>query len=619
MLFGQKNILHSSVEILDTILRSDDIKGNDGAVVVERKEGRKTVQAGTLFFHSDLVYAVNISDMPVPIANRVATGGKVAIEEIKSIVRYCGNDPYSPDVVRQLLVNHLISEKELDSYIKEHFLDNIAEILSWENCSGKWYPGERTKDFTMPSLSFPRLKQIIAGREIKRHDFAKEVSRFFRPEEFDSIMPLKTPSKEQTFTPEVSAIIEHSNGENTFKDIAVETGIGTAVVLQTINTLWKMGTVSLKYGAIEVSYESALLANQPKEEKIEEAPEDSVPIMNLNDPELTPDPEPVVETELVDESLLPSEEDPTEDDPTEDDPEPDDAEPTEVPDISEDNENADTPQEMAPETIAEAEEDLETIMTGIYTKFDIHHVEFDSEDDVIDIEPLNVSASREVEPSVTVEDADAEIEVAEEEIVEVSEAADLLEPKEDRPVDDSVADDTDEDTAPVKEQEESIVETVEQEEDTVQNEEVTAEPTETIEQGTQEESVETDPIRSLPELMVKLAELQSLGGRIDEEIAETSEQLQELADVADERGLSSATLREESKAIEKECDEIRARYEELTEKLEKKYNELNEAETAANESHLALEEGREKLRLLDEKRELNLSVIENVTRSFSIR
>lgn len=615
MLFGQKNILHSSVEILDTILRSDDIKGNDGAVVVERKEGRKTVQTGTLFFHSDLVYAVKISDMPVPIANRVATGGKVDIDEIKSIVRYCGNDPYSPDVVRQLLVNHLISEKELDSYVKEHFLDNIAEILSWENCSGKWYPGERTKDFTMPSLSFPRLKQIIAGREIKRHDFAKEVSRFFRPEEFDSIMPLKTPSKEQTFTPEVSAIIEHSNGENTFKDISVETGIGTAVVLQTINTLWKMGTVSLKYGAIEVSYESALLANQPKEEKVEEVPEDSVPIVNLNDPEPTPEPEPVVETELVDESLLPSEENPTEDDP-----EPDDTEPTEEPNTSVDNENVDTPQEMAPEKIAEAEEDLEAIMTDIYTKFDIHHVEFDSEDDVIDIEPLNVSASREVEPSATVEDADAEIEVADEGIVEESEASDLSDSAEDHPVDDSGADEADEAIAPVEEEkEEPTTETVEQEEDTVQNEEVTAEPTETIEKGTQDESVEASPIRSLPELMVKLAELQSLGGRIDEEIAETSEQLQELADVADERGLSSAMLREESKAIEKECDEIRARYEELTEKLEKKYNELSEAETAANESHLALEAGREKLRLLDEKKESNLSVIENVTRSFSIR
>lgn len=616
MLFGQKNILHSSVEILDTILRSDDIKGNDGAVVVERKEGRKTVQTGTLFFHSDLVYAVNISDMPVPIANRVATGGKVAIEEIKSIVRYCGNDPYSPDVVRQLLVNHLISEKELDSYIKEHFLDNVSEILSWENCSGKWYPGERTKDFTMPSLSFPRLKQIIAGREIKRHDFAKEVSRFFRPEEFDSITPLKTPSKEQTFTPEVSAIIEHSNGENTFKDISVETGIGNAVVLQTINTLWKLGTVSLKYGAIEVSYESALLANQPKEEKVEEAPEDSVPIVNINDPAPTPEPEPVIETELVDESLLPSEEKATQGDPEQDDAEESDS--TEEPDISEDNGNVDTPQEMAPETIAEAEEDLETIMTDIYTKFDIHHVEFDSEDDVIDIEPLNVSASREAEPSVAVEDADAEIEVADEEIVEESEAADLSDSEEDHPEDEPVS--VEADIAPVEdEKEDPTVETVEQEEDTVQNEEVTAEPTETIEKGTQDEPVEAGPIRSLPELMVKLAELQSLGGRIDEEIAETSEQLQELADVADERGLSSAMLREESKAIEKECDEIRARYEELTEKLEKKYNELSEAETAANESHLALEESREKLRLLDAKRESNLSVIENVTRSFSIR
>lgn len=304
MLFGSKTKLHSSVEILDSIINSGELRGRDGAVVIELKEGRKVIDRGTIYFRSELVYAVSLESTPTPIASRVHTGGKVAESSLQEIVSHCGKNPYSPDIVRQLLINHLIDEELLDTYIKEHFLDQMATILSWDNCVGKWYLGDKTNDFTMPSVSFPYLKGVVASREIKKHDFVKQVSHFFRPDEFPQLVFIRTGNNKRNFSSEVNAIIALCNGSATFEQIAEETGIGNAVVMQTINLLWQQGIISLKYGAIEVSYESALIANAPKPEATPTFDvAQTVPLAGTEKLEPKVESEPELSPVMVDESL----------------------------------------------------------------------------------------------------------------------------------------------------------------------------------------------------------------------------------------------------------------------------------------------------------------------------
>lgn len=265
MLFGSKTPLYTSVEIIDTILSDGTLLNKQGSVVIKRKDKRKTVQTGIIYFRGSDVYAASVSDKPIPIAQRVITGGMTEEESVRRIAKLAGGG-HSPDVVRQVLVSNLVTESLMDEYVKEHFLENVAEILSWENCVGEWVRDGKTKDFTMPNVPFTKLKAIILSREVKKNDFAKELSRFFKPEEFKDICPVNRVKKDTSFANEIQALLENSNGENTFEDISNITGIGKTVVIQTFHKLWIKGIVSLKLQAIDLTYEASQKAKKKNEE-----------------------------------------------------------------------------------------------------------------------------------------------------------------------------------------------------------------------------------------------------------------------------------------------------------------------------------------------------------------
>lgn len=289
-LFGSRTPLHSAVSILDTIMASGQVENNDGAVIIELKDHNKTVDTGTIYYRDGLVYAVHVESQPIPIGRRIATGKEVDQQELDSIIRQCKGDDTNPDIIRKILVNHLLSERTLDSYVKDHFLENISAILSWETCSGTWHPHMATKDFTMPNLSFSQLKSVVADRNRKRDLFVKELSPYFREDEIEDIAPRRVRENANEFSPEVQSIMLLSNGENTFRDIARQTGIGYAVVTQTIRALWEKGEVSMSSlsnpNAPEVTYDNArVLSESTQKPEIEEIDIAPIPVIEVEDTE----------------------------------------------------------------------------------------------------------------------------------------------------------------------------------------------------------------------------------------------------------------------------------------------------------------------------------------------
>lgn len=281
-LFGKQN-LHTAQDIMDTILTTGQIKEKEGAVEIQRKEGRKVIQSGILYFRKELVYAAHVDEMPVPIYRRLVTGKKIADPtELSAILRNVGGDESSPDIVRRVLVNHLLSEKTLDAYVKEHFLDHVAEILSWETCVGTWMDGVTTKDFTMPNVSFRQLKAIVAKRNSRYRELVEETSRFFAEEELLQVTPVSTTRNLGSMQPEVKSILSLSAGTNTIVDIAQETGLGRGSTFQMVQALWRNGNLSLRLGEITVAYKDVLEANKP--DVHDDAPILETPVIELEVP-----------------------------------------------------------------------------------------------------------------------------------------------------------------------------------------------------------------------------------------------------------------------------------------------------------------------------------------------
>ncbi len=267
MLFGQKPQLFSVNEIINSILQSGEIKGRSGSVVIERKEGRKTINNATLYFRNEAIYAAEIKENPIPIALRIWTGKQVDEKALETIVQSCGSNS-SPDITRQVLNKQLANESTMENYIKEHFLENISDIFSWENCKGKWNLDQTTRDFVMPNASVSKLRLVVNSRAAKYTEFTKLLAPFFKASEVQELVFFRQGNTENNFSAEINAIISLANGENTVTDIANKTGIGRTNILQTLISLWEKDMIHIKYGAIELSYESAMAAHKKDEEKV---------------------------------------------------------------------------------------------------------------------------------------------------------------------------------------------------------------------------------------------------------------------------------------------------------------------------------------------------------------
>lgn len=270
MLFGQKQQFFSVNEIINSLLQDGTIKGRSGAVVLERREGRKVINTATLYFRNEAIYAADIKESPIPIALRIWTSKKVDEKALETIVNSCGSNS-SPDIPRQVLNKILTTEENIENYIKEHFLENISEIFSWENCKGKWIPDQTTRDFTMPNASVAKLRMVVNSRVEKYLEVVKLLAPFFKENEIRDLVFVRQGDIGDQFSPEVSSILSLANGENTVNDIAEKTGIGRTNILQTLISLWEKDMIHVRYGAIELSYESTLAAHRQKENEEKES------------------------------------------------------------------------------------------------------------------------------------------------------------------------------------------------------------------------------------------------------------------------------------------------------------------------------------------------------------
>lgn len=264
MFRSNKVSLASANDIIDSLMESSEIMSGTGAVVITQKNGRKTINTGAIYLRDGLIYAADIESHHVPIGKRIETGALVPADDLKEVFGKVGGDITSPRIVDYLLQNHMISEKMLSSYVKEHFIEILGKIMSWNDSLGEWHPNAVTKDFVMPFVTFDRIRQILAQRKNVYGEFLRLTEKFMRPEELPELTfsLLKAPDAGQS--PTATKIISLCDSKHTIDDIATATGVTFYNVFQTIVGLWREGLLALNIGGIRLPYTAILVEPEPE-------------------------------------------------------------------------------------------------------------------------------------------------------------------------------------------------------------------------------------------------------------------------------------------------------------------------------------------------------------------
>lgn len=311
-MFRNKNLATAN-QIIDSLLDSGQLEKREGAIVLHRKAGRKTISTGTIYLRDGFIYAVNIDTMPTPIARRVATSGVVDKEDFEYVLRTAGSKENNPQIVDLLLEMQLVSNKVIDSFVKEHFIAQISEILTWETVLGEWHTNVTTKAFVMPYVSFAKIREVISKRIALRNEFDHLTARFFRSDEVPLLTFTLTQKNLGDKNQETIAVSKFCNNQTNIGEIAQATGLTEYNVFQIILVLWKEGLLTIHLGGIQVPYSSAQAAQNlslgknideviapsappihiPGTEPEEEEPEEEEPAVIFEE---VPDEEPVKES-----------------------------------------------------------------------------------------------------------------------------------------------------------------------------------------------------------------------------------------------------------------------------------------------------------------------------------
>lgn len=264
MFRSNKISLASANDIIDSLTESSEIMSGTGAVVITQKNGRKTTNTGKIYLRDGLIYAALIENHRIPIGKRIETGSLVGTDDLNEAFNKVGGDITSPRIVDHLLQNHMVGEKILSSYVKEHFIETLGKIMSWNDSLGEWHPNAVTNDFIMPFVTFERIREILAHRKHVYGEFLRLVEKFMRPEELPELTfsLLKAPTATQS--PTTLKIISLCDAKNTINDIAEATGVTFYNVFQTIVGLWRDGFVSLNVGEIKLPYAAILVKPEPE-------------------------------------------------------------------------------------------------------------------------------------------------------------------------------------------------------------------------------------------------------------------------------------------------------------------------------------------------------------------
>lgn len=268
-MFGSKRPL-SSVEIVNSALKSGKYQDRSGALVITHRLNRKSEYTGTLYISDNKVYAATVEPSNLSVLKRAFSTGELSADDYNDMQRKFRNNLNHPQILPFLLSNQLFPDDSAVKIFAEYLLASIEKIFSWESASGTWHEGEKYEDAVIDvELSLEKIDLLLSKRTSFYRSFEHLASYDLGTIDYDNLSFVIRNRLPEKASRDMSTVYKMcQENKSNFAEIIRETGITPYVALQALLRLWKNGALDISQvpsraneestHPVVVSYERAL-------------------------------------------------------------------------------------------------------------------------------------------------------------------------------------------------------------------------------------------------------------------------------------------------------------------------------------------------------------------------
>lgn len=294
----------SAVDIISEYTHSEESTGN----LVLKASYDNEIYVADIYILKGRIYSCSIDKTEPPIGMRLYSSGLIPQDEFSQILRESDEDQNSTQFFQALLAQNAVSEKVINSYIRDEFLASMRIILTWTNIEDyEWRSLEQTMALKVPPLSLEQVYDKVASNYDALGGIMETIydhSPGLVDDEDDEIDP-ETDAENlvpsQATTPDEEDLsVERYNlwkkitGKQNLSQIIENYGQVLTPLLKSIYVLWERGYISLHLYGVDVDTYSPTKRQENEARRAEEAQQEGIHLDNLINDEI---PNPVLGAE----------------------------------------------------------------------------------------------------------------------------------------------------------------------------------------------------------------------------------------------------------------------------------------------------------------------------------
>lgn len=268
-MFGSRKPL-SSVEIVNSALKSGKYQDRSGALVITHRPSRKIEYTGTLYISNNKVYAATVEPSNLSVLKRAFSTGELSADDYSDMQRKFRNNLNHSQILPFLLSSQLFPDDRAVKIFAEYLLASIEKIFSWESASGTWHEGEKYEDAVIDvELSLEKIDLLLSKRTSFYRSFEHLASYDLGTIDYDNLSFVIRNRLPEKTSRDMSTVYKMcQENKSNFAEITRETGMTPYVALQALLSLWKNGALDISQvpshategnaRPVVVSYERAL-------------------------------------------------------------------------------------------------------------------------------------------------------------------------------------------------------------------------------------------------------------------------------------------------------------------------------------------------------------------------
>lgn len=271
----------SAVDIISEYTNSDESTGN----LVLKASYDNEVYVADIYILKGRIYSCSIDKTEPPIGMRLYSSGLIPQDEFSQILRESDEDQNSTHFFQALLAQNAVSDKVINSYIRDEFLASMRIILTWTNIEDyEWKSLEQTMALKVPPLTLEQVYDKVSSNYDALGGIMETIyahSPGLVNDDDDEIDP-ETDAENlvpsQANTPDEGDLsVERYNlwkkitGKQNLSQIIENYGQVLTPLLKSVYVLWERGYVSLHLYGVDVETYSPTKRQENEERRAEEA------------------------------------------------------------------------------------------------------------------------------------------------------------------------------------------------------------------------------------------------------------------------------------------------------------------------------------------------------------